>query len=286
MAEEDADIALLHQLQAGQDATAWEDGDNGIAEGDLPSNTEDNNEHAMQDSVKDAQVSRALSTSGAAALAADSDYDPSSITSLPAVVTEQDCSRPSSQTSVRKPKTVGGFIADDSDEENDESTPTITGHLQIPASDNPKRSLSPLQNSTTQQEVAIKMENQVDSKTEALSSIPPSVNPSNVGTPIEQSSAQVHVSVGVEQNISIPKARLPHDKVGMLEDRVKEDPRGDMEAWLSLIGEHRKRNKLDDAKAVYERFLKVFPHSVSRLQSFPTAAPANYNSGRDLGSLY
>ncbi|QSZ31112.1 hypothetical protein DSL72_000675 [Monilinia vaccinii-corymbosi] len=261
MAEEDADIALLHQLQAGQDATAWEDGDDGIAEGDLPSNTEDNNEHVKQDSVKDAQVSRALSPSGAAALAAGGDYDPSSVTSLPAVVTEQDRSRPSSQTSVRKPKTVGGFIADDSDEENDESTPLNPGHLQLPTSDNPKRSPSPLQNSTVQQEVPIKMENQVDRKAEALSSIPNSMNPSNVGTPIEQTSVQVPSSVGTEQSTSVPRARLPHDKLGMLEDRVKEDPRGDMEAWLALIGEHRKRNKLDDARVVYERFLKVFPHA-------------------------
>ncbi|KAB8292902.1 hypothetical protein EYC80_007267 [Monilinia laxa] len=261
MAEEDADIALLHQLQAGQDATAWEDGDNGIAEGDLPSNTEDNNEHVKQDSVKDAQVSRALSPSGQAALAAGGDYDPSSVTSLPAVVTEQDRSRPSSQTSVRKPKTVGGFIADDSDEENDESTSLNTGHLQLPASDNPKRSPSPLQNSIIQPEVPIKMENQVDPKAEALSSIPNSINPSNAGTPIEQNPVQVPISAGTEQNISVPRARLPHDKIGMLEDRVKEDPRGDMEAWLSLIGEHRKRNKLDDARAVYERFLKVFPHA-------------------------
>ncbi|KAM0134993.1 hypothetical protein ACHAO1_005426 [Botrytis cinerea] len=261
MAEEDADIALLHQFQAGQEATAWEDGDNEVAEGDLPSNTEDNNEHVKQDSVKDAQVSRALSPSGAAASAAGDDYDPSSVTSLPAVVTEQDSTRPSSQTSVRKPKTVGGFIADDSDEENEESTPINTGHLQLPASDDPKRSPSPLQNSITQQEVPIKMENQVDSKPEALSSVPNSINPSNVGTPIEQSSVQVPIPVGTSQSTSVPRARLPHDKIGMLEDRVKEDPRGDMEAWLSLIGEHRKRNKLDDARAVYERFLKVFPHS-------------------------
>ncbi|KAK6592438.1 cfia complex component, partial [Botrytis cinerea] len=243
MAEEDADIALLHQFQAGQEATAWEDGDNEVAEGDLPSNTEDNNEHVKQDSVKDAQVSRALSPSGAAASAAGDDYDPSSVTSLPAVVTEQDSTRPSSQTS------------------NDESTPINTGHLQLPASDDPKRSPSPLQNSITQQEVPIKMENQVDSKPEALSSVPNSINPSNVGTPIEQSSVQVPIPVGTSQSTSVPRARLPHDKIGMLEDRVKEDPRGDMEAWLSLIGEHRKRNKLDDARAVYERFLKVFPHS-------------------------
>jgi len=34
-----------------------------------------------------------------------------------------------------------------------------------------------------------------------------------------------------------------------------------MQAWMALIDEHRKRNKLDDARAVYERFLKVFPQA-------------------------
>jgi len=38
-----------------------------------------------------------------------------------------------------------------------------------------------------------------------------------------------------------------------------------LDAWLSLITEHRKRNKLDDARAVYDRFLKVFPHAVRLL---------------------
>ena len=59
-----------------------------------------------------------------------------------------------------------------------------------------------------------------------------------------------------------PKARLPHDKIGILEDRIKEDPRGDLDAWQSLINEHKKRGKLEDARNVYERFLLVFPSAV------------------------
>ena len=62
---------------------------------------------------------------------------------------------------------------------------------------------------------------------------------------------------------SVPKARLPHDRVGILEDRIAEDPKGDIDAWLNLINEHRRRNKVDDARAVYERFLKIFPSAVS-----------------------
>ncbi|KAL8716739.1 MAG: hypothetical protein Q9225_005956 [Loekoesia sp. 1 TL-2023] len=57
----------------------------------------------------------------------------------------------------------------------------------------------------------------------------------------------------------IPKARLPHDKIGILEDRIQEDPRGDMDAWLSLIDEYRKRGKIDEARTTYDRFFVVFP---------------------------
>lgn len=63
------------------------------------------------------------------------------------------------------------------------------------------------------------------------------------------------------------KARLPHDKIGLLEDRIKEDERGDMDAWLNLISEHRKRGKLDDARRVYEKFFSVFPSTVSSHKS-------------------
>ena len=62
---------------------------------------------------------------------------------------------------------------------------------------------------------------------------------------------------------SLPKARLPQDRVGILEDRIAEDLRGDIEAWLSLIEEHRRRHKHEEARATFERFLAVFPSSVS-----------------------
>ena len=72
-------------------------------------------------------------------------------------------------------------------------------------------------------------------------------------------------SVSTPLSASLPKARLPHDKVGLLEDRIKEDPRGDLDAWTSLIAEHRRRGKIDDARKVYERFFVVFPSAVSFL---------------------
>lgn len=62
---------------------------------------------------------------------------------------------------------------------------------------------------------------------------------------------------------STPNSRLPHDRVGILEDRIREDPRGDISAWLELIDEHRNRNRLDAARDAFERFLKIFPAAVS-----------------------
>ncbi|KAL9596178.1 MAG: hypothetical protein Q9219_005964 [cf. Caloplaca sp. 3 TL-2023] len=57
----------------------------------------------------------------------------------------------------------------------------------------------------------------------------------------------------------VPKARLPHDKIGILEDRIQDDPRGDMDAWLNLVDEYRKRGKIEEARATYDRFFVVFP---------------------------
>ena len=71
-------------------------------------------------------------------------------------------------------------------------------------------------------------------------------NASNAGTPTS----------------SLPKARLAHDTIGILGDRIKEDPRGDMDAWLSLLGELRSRNKKDEVRSVYNRFFREFPLAV------------------------
>jgi cleavage stimulation factor subunit 3 len=274
MAEEDAEIALLHQLQAGQESEAWDnEGAHVAAEGELPSNTEHNNHEVKKEVAADDQVLRALSPSGADTVSDGGEYDPSSVTLQPAIVIAgEEASRSSSRASTRKRKTIGGFIADDSDEETEASTPaqSSTGLLQAPAASTPKRVPSPLQSSVTQQDVQDTPENQSDSKAVTNSSNIPSENPSSARDSSSQAPAtQVLTSAGsaVQNAASFPKARLPNDKTGILEDRIKEDPRGDMDAWLSLIAEHRKRNKLDDARAVYDRFFKVFPQAVSFLFS-------------------
>lgn len=66
--------------------------------------------------------------------------------------------------------------------------------------------------------------------------------------------------------------RLPHDKVGQLEDRIKDDPKAETNAWWSLIQHYREKGQLDNARKVYERFLEVFSTSVCsiRCNSLPS----------------
>lgn len=67
--------------------------------------------------------------------------------------------------------------------------------------------------------------------------------------------------------VSIPRARLPQDRLGLLSDRIKEDARGDIEAWLALIEEHKTHNRIDDARNTYEAFFKLFPLAVSAISN-------------------
>ncbi|KAK2738952.1 mRNA 3'-end-processing protein rna14 [Myotisia sp. PD_48] len=59
--------------------------------------------------------------------------------------------------------------------------------------------------------------------------------------------------------VGTARTRLPHDRVGILEDRIQADPIGDTAAWLGLINEYRSRNQIENARQVYERFFKLFP---------------------------
>ena len=86
---------------------------------------------------------------------------------------------------------------------------------------------------------------------EALTANTAEEKPKVAGEPVPTSSA-------------LPKARLPHDTIGILEDRIKEDPLGDVAAWLDLIKEHRQRGKIDDARSVFDRFLTLFPSSAEQ----------------------
>lgn len=265
MAEEDAEIALLHQMQSGQENVSWGQGAGDAGEGVGATNTEHSDQLVKEEKdFSDDQVLRALSPS--AALSDGEEYTPQSANPVPSHTTPSlaGTGSPSGASPARKPKTIGGFLADDSDDEDDVeiATSKSTAHLQPPTS-GPARSVS---RSPLHLEV-------VSQDSEAETPVP-AMGTLNTLVAAEQSS----LSAGASNQTStpsapaavttsatgagLPKARLPHDRVGILEDRIKEDPRGDLDAWLSLITEHRKRNKLDDARAVYDRFFKVFPMAV------------------------
>ena len=74
---------------------------------------------------------------------------------------------------------------------------------------------------------------------------------------------QIDAPKNSEGTNAVSKPRLPHDRIGILEDRIKEDEKGDLDAWLGLIAELRKRGKVDEVRKAYERFFVVFPMAVS-----------------------
>ena len=68
----------------------------------------------------------------------------------------------------------------------------------------------------------------------------------------------------------LSKSRLAHDVVGILEDRIKDDLRGDTDAYLELIDEFKTRNKQEEVRRVYEDYLKVFPFAVRAICLHPS----------------
>lgn len=201
-------------------------------------------------------------------------------------------SRAESQTSTPVPltgasvqpqtRTIGGFEAEDEDEDDkdeaDYEPPAALGvddtnampmtMSEDPSSGNaiqtsPDVSSQPPVGSASVQDVA----NSSYSPAPVLN-IDPSA-PGQLKLPVLDADIQNStVPTPVPDSPSAARGRLPHDRVGILQDRVDEDPRGDIAAWLELIGEHRSRNRLDSAREVYEKFLNLFPMAVSSSVSF------------------
>ena len=190
-------------------------------------------------------------------------------------------------TPPRQPKTIGGFIDDDEEEDDEEYDPVANvQEVEVKAAVNVDRGISstPQQSvpqspasavpSQASSQVAQTQEHIIPSDTVPSTDAPlPPATPQAVGdgngdqTPVNvptapDPSAQVQ-AVPEAEATSLPNARLPHDRIGMLEDRLKDDPRGDVDAWLQLMSEHKKRNKLNEARTLYDRFFVVFPHAVS-----------------------
>lgn len=176
----------------------------------------------------------------------------------------------------KQPRTIGGFIVDDDEDEEDSTpyTPQLTesnglSHVVQDSSKSPQHALSQSHSAAHLfNTVTMKMPAQdQNTAVAATNGVTDTLHPDSSAATSEDlslsKSTQRPASVAVDDSSSsLPKARLPNDRVGVLEDRIKEDPRGDLDAWLSLIAEHKKRNKLDDVRKTYDRFFKEFPAAV------------------------
>ena len=197
-------------------------------------------------------------------------------------------------TPSKQPRTRGGFV-DDSDDEEEEPVeqPTVAAPALLRAAESPERSFTNTTNNTVPQP-DVQLHSAQDQGASSLLSASVAVNESapsvassvpNGNTPLPDATkpgapALLNVAPGRQSAASatpvptsaasLPKARLPQDRIGILEDRIAEDPRGDIEAWLSLIEEHRRRHKNDDARATFERFLEAFPTAVSTISIVTT----------------
>lgn len=187
----------------------------------------------------------------------------------------------------KRPRTVGGFVDESEDEEEEsaaqpqEANATLlraTGDAESPQpsfTNTPNNTLPKpdvqLHSAQDLAPASVSAPVAVNEPAPSVASLPNGSTPvpdaTKPATPDVLNVASARPSVApatpAPTSASLPKARLPQDRVGILEDRIAEDPRGDIEAWLSLIEEHRRRHKHDDARAVFERFLKVFPSAVS-----------------------
>nr|XP_036579537.1 cfia complex component [Colletotrichum truncatum]KAF6787145.1 cfia complex component [Colletotrichum truncatum] len=187
-------------------------------------------------------------------------YDPESvtITPVPQMTESKSPTVPTASAPAKsktgKPKTQGGFLVGDSDDEEDAPTPaSSTVAAPAPVTHNP----SPLHAPTPAQG-------------QAGASAEQPINDAAVRAPsVASTTAIAPAPVSIPAPAPAPSApavqpvqnRDPNDTIGILEDRVKEDPRGDMDAWLALIAEYRRNDQLDELRGVYDRFVQVFPQA-------------------------
>ncbi|KAK5126393.1 hypothetical protein LTR85_010629 [Meristemomyces frigidus] len=258
----------------------------------------------------------------------DDDYDPSSFSfgdSAAEPTAQQDTVMPdqpqpvpattevSATEQTTKPRTVGGFIVEESDEEDEEDMAPVPSQsngtegtqsgLGATAVSEAAQDVS-LASEPTQDSAAAQQSAQASLNGSAATAIttlpgvpdalvaPSAVSASDASLTAQQDQGkQEDISAGTNGTVSIsatPKpsvngvtappdhtvpptptsARLPHDKVGRLEDRIKDDPKADTQAWLELIAHYREKDQIDNVRRVYDRMLEVFPTAPSLYVSY------------------
>ncbi|KAK3376697.1 hypothetical protein B0T24DRAFT_525782 [Lasiosphaeria ovina] len=230
---------------------AWEDNEGfGVTDGD---DQQDHIQHSTLEDQAEYSVNPAPHAPGDlpspdGATNDVGDYDPASVASAPAhdltpnMAVHPGPLKPSPQPVTKKPRTAGGFIDDSSDDEP--SGPSV------PA--------SPLQSPPNTKDSAI-----------TPSTAPPATQATAAAaTPMER------IGNGSVAAPSPPPPapgfaqRAPLDRITALEDRIRDDTRGALDAWTSLIAEHRARNNVQELRQVYDRFFAIFPQAADVWASY------------------
>nr|POE92420.1 mrna 3'-end-processing protein rna14 [Quercus suber] len=245
-----------------------------------------------------------------------SDYDPSSFQFDHNIVVADanlvnEASTPTSTlpqpsaTLPPKPKTAGGFLLEDSDDEDEEvhvppqrngfegavseatpdissvasahltdtaapanSSVTLNGSTSVPVPDPATVQVSPvLPNPPLHSDAA------QGNMTATSASTP---QPNSTPRPDAATAATMPQPTNLQTEAQPTQAkRLPIDRLGRLEDRVKEDPRGDIDAWVGLIDHHVQKGQLDSIRSTCERFFAYFPTSWILLEIEHKDEPGN-----------
>ncbi|KAM0278790.1 hypothetical protein ACHAQH_004981 [Verticillium albo-atrum] len=186
------------------------------------------------------------------------EYDPESvsITPIPQITETPAAPAPAPAASTKsravKPKVSGGFLVGDSDDEEDDAPRSNSTLDQVASTSRPQSALN--MSTPSQDQVG-------------ASSTPANGGPYTAPAPVAAAAAAPAVAASASPSVAVPQVttttagRDPGDLVGRLEDRVEEDPRGDMDAWLALFAEHRRLGQIDALRQDYDRFVTTFPQA-------------------------
>ncbi|KAM0509145.1 Cleavage stimulation factor subunit 3 [Verticillium nonalfalfae] len=189
------------------------------------------------------------------------EYDPESVSITPIPQITEPASAPTPTTApapaapakprAAKPKVSGGFLVGDSDDEDDDAPRSNSALGQVASISRPQSALN----------VSTPNQGQVGASSTPVNGGPyaPPASVAAASAPAFATSASP--SVSAHQTTTITAGRDPGDVIGRLEDRIKEDPRGDMDAWLALFAELRRLSQVDALRQAYDRFVTTFPQA-------------------------
>lgn len=99
------------------------------------------------------------------------------------------------------------------------------------------------------------------SSVEAGTTVPPPSDPERErNSKKEAKEVEKKEADSKKDSVSTSRKRLATDTIGILEDRIAANPR-DMPAWMDLIATIVRKEKLDESRDIYERFLAAYPLS-------------------------